>query len=193
MHLGRDSRWVSFWIIYGLRIRTQVILILREGLPWYSTSSLDISGSCSCFNFFQNMIYIIYIWYTSYIVCQDAHNRFVFLLLMPRGESPSGARTLPCRRFRWHPKLYHSVWVIQSPVGRSFIGRMIDFYNPRCPLKRVTGWWCWSLRLFFCFATFFQWILVGVNSLRCNQVGIENDHILYSSLLHFFLLPKRCL
>lgn len=33
--------------------------------------------------------------YTSYIVCQDAHNRFVFLLLMPRGESPSGAG--PCR------------------------------------------------------------------------------------------------
>lgn len=56
---------------------------------------------------------------------------------------------------------------------------MIDFYNPRCPFFQK-GNPVGDVEVsdfFFCFATFFEWILVGVNMLRCNQVGIENDHI----------------
>ncbi len=159
MHLGRDSRWMSFWI-------WTYFSILREALPWYSASCLDTSNSS--FNFFQKMIFVhihiyIYIYMYSLSKCSQQISFFSSanstLVKEPGGSVKDLAVSAPVA-----PKAIPQRLGDTEPSWKIFHRKDDRFLQPKVPLKRVTKW-CWSLRLFFG-QLFLEWFLVG----------IENDH-----------------
>ena len=155
MHLGRDSRWMSFWI-------WTYFSILREALPWYSASCLDRSNSS--FNFFQKMIFI-YIYTYIYILyslskCSQQISFLSYSLFL--GQRTWRLREGPCRvgaggtqsnptAFGWYraqlEDLSSEGWSISTTQGALEKGNQVML------LKSQT----------FFGQLFFEWFLVGVN------------------------------